>query len=112
MTYEDAWKQEFENVVKIKNEYFHAHESLMLRLCEVLHLDYVEATDEDVIQKVQEMADDSLADEKEQLKEDQHPDKMCGSCGGRLIWENNHYTHKGPMFERHGAWPVEEWEDE
>lgn len=34
-----------------------AHETFMVRLCEILKLDYTQATDEDVIQKVQELQD-------------------------------------------------------
>lgn len=40
---------------KKANEFFHAHETLMVRLCEILNLDYTKATDEDVIQKVQKL---------------------------------------------------------
>ena len=56
-------------------------------------------------------------------------DKVCGSCGGRLVpvkgcflapdfkvydpefWRDD-YTHAGPMFDRHGAYPVEDWDEE
>lgn len=44
----------------------------------------------------------------------QHPDMRCGSCGDRLVWQSPYggYTHAGAMFDRHGAWAVEEWEED
>lgn len=62
-----------------------------------------------------------------ELRNVRPPDMRCGSCGERLVpkqgtyvfgafrdegqWTNN-YTHAGPMLDRHGAWPVEVWEDD
>lgn len=37
------------------DEIFKAHETLMVKLCEILKLDYLEVTGEDVIQKVKEL---------------------------------------------------------
>jgi len=47
------------------------------------------------------------------------PDMRCGDCNGRLIDENAYdpdkryprYVHATGMMDRHGAWPVEPWED-
>lgn len=47
------------------------------------------------------------------------PDMRCGDCGGRLYDMNRNdsekrypnYTHAGVMMHRHGAYPVERWED-
>lgn len=39
----------------------------------------------------------------------EHPDMLCGTCVDKLVWKNGTYTHAHAMFERHGAWPVEEW---
>jgi hypothetical protein len=45
---------------------------------------------------------------------DSHPPMKCGSCGGKLVDKDGtgNYTHAGPMLERHGAWPVEEWDED
>ena len=47
------------------------------------------------------------------------PDMRCGDCGGRLVDDNAaypdkrypNYTHATGMMDRHGAWPVERWDD-
>ena len=39
------------------DEFFQAHESLMVRLCRILKLDYVDATDEEVIECVRNLMD-------------------------------------------------------
>lgn len=47
------------------------------------------------------------------------PDMRCGDCGGRLVDANRDrpdkkypsYTHASMMLDRHGAYPVERWED-
>jgi hypothetical protein len=47
------------------------------------------------------------------------PDMRCGDCNGRLIDLNAadpdkrypSYAHATSMMVRHGAWPVERWED-
>ena len=37
------------------NEFFNIHETFMVNLCEILDLDYLEATEQDVIQAVNSM---------------------------------------------------------
>jgi hypothetical protein len=47
------------------------------------------------------------------------PDMRCGDCGGRLFDANRDdaeqrypkYMHAGAVMHRHGAYPVERWED-
>jgi len=47
------------------------------------------------------------------------PDMRCGDCNGRLIDLNEadpekrypNYAHATAMMDRHGAWPVERWDD-
>jgi hypothetical protein len=46
------------------------------------------------------------------------PDMRCGECGGRLVDElasepdkrYPRYVHATGMMDRHGAWPVEQWD--
>jgi len=40
-----------------KEELFNAHESLMVTLCKILELDYLEATEQDVVEAVRKMAE-------------------------------------------------------
>jgi hypothetical protein len=48
-----------------------------------------------------------------------YPDMRCGDCNGRLIDLNEadpekrypNYAHATTMMDRHGAWPVERWDD-
>ena len=47
------------------------------------------------------------------------PDMRCGDCNGRLVDENAYdpdirwprYVHATATSDRHGAWPVERWDD-
>jgi hypothetical protein len=47
------------------------------------------------------------------------PDMRCGDCNGRLVDENAfdpdirwpRYVHATATIDRHGAWPVERWDD-
>jgi hypothetical protein len=47
------------------------------------------------------------------------PDMRCGDCNGRLIDLNENdpekrypnYAHATSVIDRHGAWPVERWDD-
>lgn len=50
------------------HEHFEKHESFMLRLCEILKLDYTQVTDDDVLKKVQE------------LQESYHTGEYCPYC--------------------------------
>lgn len=60
-----------------------------------------------------EAAEENLARIKRlEEREKNPPSQKCGTCGGKLIWERGHYIHAEPMFERHGAWAVEDWEEE
>lgn len=47
---------------------FMAHETLMVRLCEILNLDYMEATDEEVLARVRELRDFQIRILKEHSK--------------------------------------------
>lgn len=42
---------------EVADKAFMAHETLLVRLCEILKVDYTQVTDEEVIQKVQELQD-------------------------------------------------------
>lgn len=64
----DAWKQEFENAMKISNGYFQAHEAFMVQLSCILGLDYTETSEEDILRRVKELKDFQLQILKESSK--------------------------------------------
>lgn len=53
----DAWKQEFENAMKISNGYFKTHEDFMLSLCKILKVPYEETSEEDILTIIKNLID-------------------------------------------------------
>ena len=56
-TKNDEYYRNWKEAENKAQEFFQAHETLMVNLCEILKLDYIEATAEDVLKKVQELKD-------------------------------------------------------